>query len=195
MPELYYLPVGRARVAVLDAADARVAVGWNWTWDKNHGVIGRCDGQQILLHQMVSPHSRTRFVDGDRLNCRRSNLAPHITRIPPESNYRRKSKHGNLYDHKAEQRYVFNRKVSHEGEVFMWATSRSYKHRGKAAALKLARQLAREIMQLSRESFISFVRWTRGKKTTAEIISTWTAFEGACGSWDELKYMKAFRQS
>lgn len=77
------VPVGsRGRVAIIDAADYERVSRYRW-WPLNtpSGVYARgyVDGRRILLHRFILDAPATTLVDhrnGDRLDCRRSNLRP-----------------------------------------------------------------------------------------------------------------------
>lgn len=79
--DIAYVPLTKGHNAVIDAADAPILAGVNWTASVNpRTVYGyRKDGHgiNIVLHRLImgaGPHVEVDHVDGDGLNCRRSNL-------------------------------------------------------------------------------------------------------------------------
>ena len=51
--------------------------------------------------------------------------------------------------------------------------------RSKKEAEDMAHTIAAALFEMSREDFIAFARFSKGKKTTNQIVSDWSAFDGA----------------
>lgn len=172
------------QTAIVDEADAKAVADYRWTWMPGRGVAAYFHGQTILMHNLIAPHARVSFKDGDKLNCRRENLTAHkamgrkdIWTLNPRLG---KGKH--IWDDARAERYVFHRAVIEDGVTYRWNSGVSYRYAGKAKAMRMARKAAAAIKAMSREDFIAFVKFSRGKSTVkqaiCEVVSEWSAFGG-----------------
>ena len=173
------------QTAIVDEADADAVLGYNWTWMPGRGVAAYFHNQTILMHNLIAPMERVSFRDGNKLNCQRKNLIAYkpigrkdIWMLNPRLG---KGKH--IWEDREQQRYVVHRKVVEKGQRIAWNTSISYWSIGKVKALCMARKVAKSVKALTREDFISFVKFSRSKKTenqaVYDAVTEWSAFGGA----------------
>ncbi len=150
---------------------------------KRAGVAHRekrgADGkrQVILMHNLIAPYLRVSFRNGDKHDCRRANLKPFDWHNLATG---KKSVKGNVVLLAKKFCWRVRRSIIEQGELFTWATTVCFKKvRSQNDAETIAINFAKELFALSRQDFIEFVKWRQSRKTANQILSDWSAFDGA----------------
>ena len=179
------IPLRKGGVALVDERDEKSVTGYNWTlWtegEKQKGVAWFGHNQTILMHNLIAPFKRVSFRNSDKRDCRRENLIPMVYKGGfGKSSKGRKSIHGNVWLDRMQKRFVVYRKIIENDTVHQWNTAIHFtKFRDRDEAERMAYLLSTEIHSLTREDFIEFVKFRKSKKTTNEIVSEWSCYEGA----------------
>ncbi len=183
MNDPVFIPLHSGGFAIVDSRDVKSVSGYRWTFMKGRGVASyqkREPGQSrqtILMHNLIAPYLRVSFRNGDKRDCRRANLKPFDWRNTATG---KKSIKGNVVLLANKFCWRVRRSIIEQDKLFAWATTVCFKKiRNQNEAETIARNLAGELFTLSRQDFMEFVKWRQSRKPANEILSDWSAFDGA----------------
>lgn len=175
----FELPNGM--ICTVDADKRELVQSFKWNWMKSRGVAAFMRDQTILLHNMIAPFKRVSFLDGNKLNCRRSNMIDWRVGVRINGRLGGGRPRNNIRDCPRRTSWEIHRKIIHNGEVLSWQTLVGYGprcRRTREQARLIAKERVENMMALSREDFIEYVKAGRNKRTTYEIISEWDVYQG-----------------
>jgi len=173
------IPLRIGEPAIVDDIDADTALKYRWTWHRQgRGVVCYLHGQTILLHNLISPKRMVGFKDGNKRNCRRSNLVDAKSVIPE----RRPSKDGGrqfILVQRKQMRIYVRRNLDRDGVRYRVATNLSFgQKRSFDDTMRIALEKAAEFAKMTRDELIKSALLAKGRRSTNEIVSEWDQFQG-----------------
>lgn len=182
------VPIKGGEFALIDAKDEKNIRGYKWGWCREKGVVAHEKKQKILMHNLIAPYRGVSFVNGDKRDCRRSNLTRFV-RTGRKSVGNPKGKN-NVFNDVTQSRLQIHRGVVEAGQKYIYRTAFRYtKNRSFDEAMTLALQQAEVLRSLTREEFIKFVTSTRHRPSMHDALLTFDAFQG--GSLCKAEYWQS----
>lgn len=163
-----FLPLSNGGCAIVDADKYELVKDMRWTWC-HRGVGCNHKDQLILLHSMIAPYEKVSFKNGYKWDCRKENLIKCVST----------RKGANIFDYKSEKCFDIHRKVTSGGQKYVCCYKVFYgQKRTKEEAYKKACSVRDEILSMSREEFISFLKSRPSKKIKySNIIADWDCWK------------------
>lgn len=167
--EVMQIQLRNGGCATIDEIDYKVTLNQRWTRN-NMGVVTYTKTQKIYLHNLIAPYRRVSFKDGDRTNCRRSNLM----RTEYKNYVKRK---GGVC--KFNNQFYIQRTVNgvkwHKN--YRFGAKRRFKTENEAE--QAAKEDLKYISSLTELEFIDRVKSRKATvMSTHDIISNWDLYDG-----------------